>query len=76
MTLEKFDKIIIGMLKKRGYDTKIIKTPGRFGIEHRLVQKGTRKNTAMASVRMTETYNEYFDELNSSDANTANTACE
>ena len=76
MTLEKFDKIIIGMLKKRGYDTKIIKTPGRFGIEHRLVKKGARKNTTMAAVRMTEAYNEYFDELNSSDTNTANTACE
>lgn len=76
MTLEKFDKIIIGMLKKRGYDTKIIKTPGRFGIEHRLVQKGARKNTTMTAVRMTEAYNEYFDELNSSDTNTANTACE
>lgn len=76
MTLEKFDKIIICMLKKRGYDAKIIKTPGRFGIEHRLVQKGARKNATMAAVRMTEAYNEYFDELNSSDANISNTACE
>ena len=37
ITLKTFEDIVIEQLKARGYNTKIIETPGKLGSEHRLV---------------------------------------
>lgn len=38
ITLETFEGIVIEQLKERGYNTKIVKTPGKLGSEHRLIK--------------------------------------
>ena len=38
ITLEVFESIVIEQLKERGYNTKIVETPGKLGSEHRLIK--------------------------------------
>lgn len=64
ITLEIFEGIVIGQLKERGYNTKIIKIPGKLGPEHRLVNVddlAERRNVykMSAAVNIEQVYNDY-----------------
>lgn len=49
ITLETFEGIVIEQLKERGYNTKIVKTPGKLGSEHRLIKTHTMQRWADSS---------------------------
>lgn len=58
ITLEVFESIVIEQLKERGYNTKIVETPGKLGSEHRLIKEPC-KNGLTAAIRIEEIYDDY-----------------
>lgn len=65
ITLEIFEGIVIGQLKERGYNTKIIKIPGKLGPEHRLINidEAAEKSDGCkmsAAVNIEQVYNDYM----------------
>lgn len=65
ITLKTFEDIIIEQLKARGYNTKIIETPGKLGSEHRLVNVDdlTERHNVYkmsAAVNIEQVYNDYM----------------
>lgn len=65
ITLETFESIVIEQLKERGYNTKIVETPGKLGPEHRLVNVDDlteRRNVykMSAAVNIEQVYNDYM----------------
>lgn len=65
ITLEIFEGIVIGQLKERGYNTKIIKIPGKLGPEHRLINidEAAEKSDGCkmsAAVHIEQVYNDYM----------------
>lgn len=64
ITLETFEGIVIEQLKERGYNTKIVKTPGKLGSEHRLI-KTPCKDGLTAAIRIEEIYDDYMKRLTS-----------
>lgn len=64
ITLEVFESIVIEQLKERGYNTKIVETPGKLGSEHRLIKEPC-KNGLTAAIRIEEIYDDYMKRLTS-----------
>lgn len=63
ITLETFEGIVIEQLKARGYNTKIIETPGKLGPEHRLINETDEKCNACktsAVIHIEQVYNDYM----------------
>ena len=65
ITLKTFEDIVIEQLKARGYNTKIIETPGKLGSEHRLVNVDdlTERHNVYkmsAAVNIEQVYNDYM----------------
>ena len=63
ITLKTFEDIVIEQLKARGYNTKIIETPGKLGPEHRLINETDEKcNTCKmsAAIHIEQFYNDYM----------------
>lgn len=58
ITLEVFESIVIEQLKERGYNTKIVETPGKLGSEHRLIKTPCKDGLA-AAIRIEEIYYDY-----------------
>ena len=64
ITLEVFESIVIEQLKERGYNTKIVETPGKLGSEHRLIKTPCKDGLA-AAIRIEEIYYDYMKKLTS-----------